>query len=188
MSKLMKKVLSVVLLGSMVLSIASCAKKGVRSITKDQFEKAIMDAHVMADKNDFFTYTGMGDGDTECVSFGNDIRKKDDVYYNCVVAYLWTTDSEEDAKDMFDEVYASYYEASGVFDGKETEEFKDEYCYFTLDGTINDYPMYGYCYGGWYWAGNSFIVVYTTEDNDDHRGRIDSILEQLGFPTPNSGK
>ena len=45
MGKVLKKVISVVLLSSMVLSIASCSG-GVKSKTSDQFKKAILDAKV----------------------------------------------------------------------------------------------------------------------------------------------
>ena len=183
MSKLLKKALSFVLLGSMVLSIAACAPKGVRSITSDEFKKAIKDAKVLAEDTDFMNIKGPEGSELECIQFGNDVRAKDGYYYNCVVAYLWHTDEESEAKEMFDEVYSIMVE-SGTFDGSVKEESTDKYAYFTLDGTTEEYPMEGYCYGGWYWSGNSFIFVYTTEDNDDHRSRIDSILDKLGFPKP----
>ena len=54
MGKVLKKVISVVLLSSMVLSIASCSG-GVKSKTSDQFKKAILDAKVGAKNNDFLT-------------------------------------------------------------------------------------------------------------------------------------
>jgi hypothetical protein len=183
MSKLLKKALSFVLLGSMVLSIAACAPKGVRSLTKDQFKDAIMNAGVLAENNDFLSIKGPEGSKLECIQFGNDVRAKDGYYYNCVIAYLWNTDKDDEAKDMYDDAYSVMID-SGSFDGTVKEESTDKYAYFTVDGTTEEYPMQGYCYGGWYWSGNSFVFVYTTEDNDDHRGRIDSILDKLGFPKP----
>lgn len=47
MGKVLKKVISVVLLSSMVLSIASCSG-GVKSKTSNQFKKAILDSKVGA--------------------------------------------------------------------------------------------------------------------------------------------
>ena len=185
MRNVLKRLLSVVLLGVMVLSLAACAPKGVRSITPDQFKKAIKDARVMAKDNDFMNFNDLDGSDLQCVVFGNDVRFREGSYYNSVEAYLWTTGSDSDAKAMFDEVYGNYVE-SGAFDGKVTSDFTDTYCCFTLDGTVDDSLINGYCYGGWYWAGNTFAFFYTTENNDDHRGRIDSILDKIGFPGPGS--
>ena len=77
MSKLLKKALSFVLLGSMVLSIAACAPKGVRSITSDEFKKAIKDAKVLAEDSDFMNIKGPEGSELECIQFGNDVRAKD---------------------------------------------------------------------------------------------------------------
>ena len=185
MRKSLKNLLSAILLGAMILSITACAPKGVRSITPDQFKKAIKDAHVLAKDSEFMNFTGSDGSDVKCVSFSNDVRVRDGSYYNCVQAYLWNTGSDSDAKAMFDEVYENYVE-SGAFDGTVTTDFTDGYCYFTLDGTLDAFPINGYCYGGWYWAGNTFAFFYTNENNDDHRGRIDSMLDKIGFPKPGS--
>lgn len=191
MGKVLKKVLSVVLLSCLVLSIASCSG-GVKSKTTDQFKKAILNAKVGAKDNDFLPMDGKvidiggTDDDAEKMTglhYGYDVTVKNGSYVNSLEAVIWNADDNSNAEGLYSTQYKKYVE-SGVFDGKLSEDSADGYKYFTLNGNLNDDLINGYCYGGWYYSGNTYIYVYTIKDDDSYRGRVDKILKKLGFPTP----
>ena len=191
MDKVIKKVMSVVLLSSMVLSIASCSG-GVKSKTSDQFKKAILDAKVGAKNNNFIPMDGtvidIGGTDEDAgkmkgLHYGYDVTVKNGSYMNSLEAVIWNSDDNSNAEGMYSAQYKNYVE-SGIFDGKIIEISADGYKYFTLNGNLNDDIIDGYCYGGWYYSGDTYIYVYTIKDDDGYRDRVDKILKKLGFPTP----
>jgi len=181
MSKLFKRAMSVLLIGTMVMSIAACAPAGVKVKTEDEFKQAILDAKIGADEDQFSpmkSYDAEGNI-AEGLHFGNTVTIKGGYFIIMLEGGIFLDDDVEVAEQMYEGNYTTYVESG--FDGKINEVTTDEYKYFTLNGKV---PVYEYCYGGWYYCDGMFLYVVTVEDDDEYRDKVDNILKKLGFPTP----
>lgn len=179
MHKTFKTVLSVILLGAMILSIASCFDL---PITADGFESVLRRADIGADDSNIHRYAEPN-GNYEIVNYQVDL--KIDYYISCFV-YKDDSSAEKDFQREY-ERYRKIIEADAL-DGVSKEDVNGSFKYFTMDGTTTKKELKttvgGYKYGGWYCTKHAYLHVYAVIDDDEHREKIDKILKQLNYPTP----
>ena len=188
MGKLLKTVISVVLMGAMVLSSAACAKEekkiGAEKLTANQFQESlkkanvgIFDTDISKIDNKTYSYVKYQKGDDFRI-FVEFWRYEQG---NAPTATLYT--KSENYKKI---------QQKGTFAGSIVNKKTGGITYFTLNGYNNDdYDLWGakgYYYGGWYFTDRTIIIVYTMSDTDEYRTAVDKIISQLGFPKPDKSK
>ena len=176
--KMMKKAVSIVLLGAMALSMAGCAKK-IETVKKKDFKNAIEE---VIDDTDYV------DGESNVYYYGD----------NFFVDFYQLSD-EDDAADCWEDILDSYNDMvdDKKFDGSRRMVNTDTFGYILLDGECDDKNFLtdisnvyflqsgrSYYYGGIFYVEDEIIVVMTTKDKDANRDDINTILNALGYPKP----
>lgn len=174
MKKAIKNIVSVVLLASMALSIAGCAKK-IEPVKKKDFKDALEEVFDI-DDDDYRDY---------------DWDDYENIYYydHDTRVEMYQYDDEEDALDLFEDIYDDYEDMieDKEFKGKKRAVFNENggYGYILLDG-VTDADEFGDddFYGGIYWSGDTIIYVYVLSDKDKYTKQIDEFLNVIGYPKP----
>lgn len=176
--KMMKKAVSIVLLGAMALSMAGCAKK-IETVKKKDFKNAIEE---VIDEDDY-------------------VENDSNVYYygeNFFIDFYEFSD-EDDAADAWEDILDSYNDMvdDKKFDGSRRLVNTDTYGYILLNGDCDDKDFLtnisnvyflqegrSFYYGGIFFVEDEIIVVMTTKDKDSNMEDIRTILNALGYPKP----
>lgn len=164
--KSVKSVIAAVLVGSMVLPLAGCARKIERIRARD-FESAIEEVF----------------DDDEYGSNGGSVYVLSDHYAVNFTAF----NDDDDARDTWEEALDDFDDMmdDADFDGRTRRVDRDTYGYILFDGECDDPSFMGnrdYIYGGIFYVEDEYIAVVTDKDKDSNRENVDTILEALGFP------
>lgn len=169
-----KKFLSVALIGSMLLCFASCSGiKKINKVDEDDLVEIVADeldiseADVLKNKLDLDGASGFGlTGDVNIlfVEYEKDSAKNAGSQY---IDSIRSGHEESKFTGTYKKVKMSssgYY----VYNGTKKDVIGD-------DEKINDY-------GGVYYSGNCVYRIYTSKDSS--KETVDAIINKLGFPTP----
>jgi len=179
MKKMTKGIISVVLAGSMMMSLAGCANFNL--ITYKDFKKALEDALDM-DDDDIREYKNSSvDGN----------ETKHEVYANdgkCRYAFI-EFDDADDAVDYFEEVYDEFEDTlkDDDFDGSYKKAYNEnaQTGYILLNGdSDNDDFMDGKVYGGVFLKENTIVIVMANSQKSSDMEDIDAMLSAIGYPKP----
>lgn len=173
--KKVKTLVSTLLIGSMLFSLAGCAKvkaydkKEIKNILKD--EVGIKKDDIDEYEYDDVTYVSAENGNA----------------YISVRIY----DDEDDAADDFEDLYDDFSDDfdDDLFDGSHKMKLSGSNGYVVMDGegTDNDAEQFSedqYIYGGVYFCDNMIVTVVTYKDKDSAREDVDEVLSALGYPKP----
>lgn len=174
MKKAIKTIVSVVLLASMAFSIAGCAKK-IEPVKKKDFKDALEEVFDI-DEDDYSDYDW--DDYTNIYYYDHDYRVE-----------MYQFDDEDDALEMFEDLYDEYEDMieDKEFKGKKKGVFNEKagYGYILLNGESESDEFYDDdIYGGFYWSGDTIIVVIVLSDKDKYTDNIDAMIRALGYPKP----
>ena len=171
---------SVLLIGSMALSVAGCA--GFSAITARDYKSAIKAV-------------------TDLKS--SDIRVEEDTRVNkldarttlraqdgkCYYGFIEFEDTE-DATDYFeDEIYDTFIDMieDKDFDGNYRETYSKSAAtgYVLVDGEGDaDNDFKGEIYGGIYLKDNTVVIAMATSGKNKDKDKIDAVLDQISYPKP----
>lgn len=173
--KKIKTLVSALIIGSMLFSLAGCAK--VKAYDKKEI-KAILKDDLGIKKDDIGEYESGDDVVIYTESGKANIR---------VVIY----DDEDDAADAFEDYYDDLMDDfdDDLFDGSHKGKSSDTTGYIVFDGTGNDddanmFSEDEYAYGGIYFCDNMLVIIGTDKDKDSARDDVDEVLSAFGFPKP----
>ena len=174
MKKVLTSIVSVVLIASMGLSVAGCAKK-IKPVTKKDFKKALEETFDI-DDDDYGDYDG---DDYVHISYGD--HDYDVEFYQF--------DDDDDAFDMFDDLYDAYEDMieDKDFTGKHRAVYNEKaaYGYILLNGEADDKHFFDDdIYGGIYWSGDTIIIVLVTSDKDKYVDNVSTMIRAIGYPKP----
>ena len=174
MKKAIKNIVSVVLLASMALSLAGCAKK-IEPIKKKDFKDALEEVFDI-DDDDYSDYDW--DDYTNIYYYDHDTRVE-----------MYQFDNEDDALELFEDYYDEFEDMieDKEFKGKKKSFFDEKkgYGYILLNGESDSDDFFDDdIYGGIYWTGDTVIFVYVLSDKDKYTEKIDAFLNAIGYPKP----
>lgn len=192
-----KKMLAVVLAGSVMLGMAGCSKGNkIKALTEKEYKKILLD-DVGVEKDDYHTFDGAGLGQIKAYD-GETIQAR----YKSCVAFISIFDEADDAEDFFEELIGYTEDFAGderrmenleMCDGELIYESNDGYGYIIM--TCNAGPVLSFFgdanvstedfYGAVYYADNVVVRIVPEagiyEDGDSKH--IIEIIEALGYPT-----
>ena len=174
MKKAIKTIVSLTLLTSMAFSIAGCAKK-IEPVKKNDFKDALEEVFDI-DDDDYSDY----DFD-DCTN----IYYVDHDYY----IEMYQFDDEDDALEMFEDLYDDFEDMveDKEFKGKKKGVFNEKqgYGYILVNGESESDDFFDDdIYGGFYWSGDTLIIVVVFSDKDKYTENIDAMIRALGYPKP----
>ncbi|MBR2294760.1 MAG: hypothetical protein IJ869_03245 [Clostridiales bacterium] len=170
MNKTVKKIVSLFLIGAMAIPMAACSK--IQPIKPKDFGKALESA-LDLDDDDYYEDKG---SDYKYCS-----------YYDDITAYCYQYDDEDDAYDQFDDIKDLYDDMMDDkdFSGKTKVVTGKDFGYILLngEGDSNDFIDDDF-YGGFYYTGDTFVVIYTTSTSDKKIQMVKDLISELGYPKP----
>ena len=174
MKKILTSVVSVVLIASMGLSIAGCAKK-IKPIKGKDFKNALEEVFDI-DDDDYTEYKG---------------SDYTDIYYyehDYFIEY-YQFDDADDAFDRFDDLYDSYEDMieDKDFTGRHRAVYNEKggYGYILLNGESEDNDFIDDdVYGGIYWVDDTLVYVLVTSDKDKYVDNVSAMIRAIGYPKP----
>ncbi len=174
MKKFVRSIVSVVLLGSMALSFAGCAKK-IEPVKKNDFKDALEESFDI-DDDDYSEYEW--DDYTDIYYYDHD-------YY----VEMYQYDDADDALDKFEDAYDDFQDMldDKEFKGRHKAVFNEKggYGYITFSGESDSDDFFDDdIHGGIYWADDTIIIVVVTSDKDKYTENIDAMIKALGYPKP----
>ena len=174
--KMMKKVISVVLLGAMTLSIAGCGKN-YQVVSKKDFTNALEDVCDLDEDDwyDYTTYYSHSEHDIDC--------------YDGDFHFEWIQfDRNKHAMDFFeDRFYDSYQDMMDDkdFDGRTPSRLTDDQGYILLNGESHSDDFFDDdVYGGIFCKEDVVVIVLVRSDRDRDIDTINEFLRAIGYPHP----
>jgi len=174
--KMMKKVVSVALVGAMMMSVAACGKN-YTVVSKKDFTNALEDVADL-DEDDWYDYEDYyshSKHDIDC--------------YDGDFHYEWIEfDNEDHAMDFFEDYYYDDFEDmidDKDFDGKYSTKITDTEGYIILNGESNSSDFFDdELYGGIFCKDGVVVIVLCRSTRDRDTSRVDEFLRAIGYPTP----
>ena len=174
--KMMKKVISVALLGAMAFSIAGCGKN-YQVVSKKDFTNALEDVCDLDEDDwyDYTTYYSHSEHDIDC--------------YDGDFHYEWIQfDSNSHAMDFFEDHFYDDYEDmmdDKDFDGRTSSRLTDTEGYILLNGECDgDGTFDDDLYGGIYCKEDVVVIVLVRSDRDRDIETVNEFLSAIGYPHP----
>lgn len=173
--KMMRKAVSVVLVGAMVLSIAGCGKN-YDVVSQRDFEGALEDVAGLDEDDwyDYTTYYSHSEHDIDC--------------YDGDLHYEWIEfDSNKHAMDFFEDIYDGFEEMreDDDFEGRCSYALTDETGYILVNGESSSDEFYDDdVYGGIFCKEEVVVIVMARSDRDRDITAVDDFLRAIGYPHP----
>ncbi len=174
--KMMKKVISVALLGAMALSIAGCGKN-YQVVSKKDFIDALEEVCDLDEDDwyDYTTYYSHSEHDIDC--------------YDGDFHYEWIQfDSNAHAMDFFEDRFYENYEDmmdDKDFDGRTSSRLTDEEGFILVNGESHSDDFFDDdIYGGIFCKEDVVVIVIVRSDRDRDIETINDFLSAIGYPKP----
>jgi hypothetical protein len=180
MKNFTKVIGSVLLIGSMALSVAGCA--GFNAITAKEYKSAIKAATDLKSSDiriEEDTRVGKADVNTT-------LRASEG---KCYYGFIEFEDAEDAADYFEDEVYDGFLDMieDKDFDGNYRETYSKSAAtgYILVDGEgESDNDFNGDVYGGVFLKDNTIVIAMATSGKNKDKDKIDAVLDQISYPKP----
>ncbi len=175
MKNVIKGFTSVLLIGSMLFSIAGCGR--VKAYDKKEVKSILKDDLGLKDDKDYYTY----DWDDYYVFTGSNGKSS---------FRIAIYEDEDDAADEFEDLLDNFQDDKDddCFSGRSRYVSGKSSGYIVLNGEADDdgdfFTEDEYYYGGIYWADNMIIWVLADKDKDNAREDVRAFLKAFGLPRP----